>query len=198
MTFRLPDGIVPNGCDPFLVDFGVTLTPYGGGPTQRVNRLGLRLGAKFTIPPTVYAGKGMALISRLVQAKTDRLIIEWPQPDFDPGAVGTPLVRVNVTGGTTLQLKGLPAGKTLLEGQMLSFEKDRNYAHMFAAPATADGSGNVAASVWPPMRVALSVNDPVEIAEPVIEGNVLPGEELSWNIAVERLVNVSFSVVEGK
>src|SRR3546814_15841447 len=38
----------------------------------------------------------------------------------------------------------------------------------------------VTASIFPPLRTSLSVNDVVEIAAPKIEGHVLPGEELSW------------------
>ena len=198
MPISLPDGVVANSAEPSLLDFGTLLTPFGGGPVQRLNRLGLRLAGRFTIPPTVYADKGMALISRLMQAKNDRLLIEFYQPGFDPGPVGTPLVRVAVSGGTTLQLKGLPAAKVMKEGQALSLVKDRRYVHLVTAPGTANGSGDITLSVWPPMRVALSVNDAVEIAEPKMEGILQPGEELSWRLSVERLVAVSFTVAEGK
>lgn len=198
MPFSLPLSAVPNAAEPFLVDFGGVLTPFGGGPSQRLNRLGLRLGGRFTLPPHIYGGDGMTIISRLVQAKTDRLILPWPQPGFEPGDEGVPKVKVAVSGGTTLQIKGLPAGKELFEGQFFSLVKDRRYLHFFTAPGTADSSGDVTASVWPPMRIAFAVNDVVEIADPKIEGHVLPGEELKWGLSVDRMVDIQFSVAEAK
>jgi hypothetical protein len=198
MAITLPDGIVPNGAEPFLVEFGGVMQPFLGGPAQMINRMGTRLGVRFTIPPTVYADKGMALISRLMRAKSDRLVTEWHQPGFAPGTVGVPLVAAAVSGGTTLQIKGLPAGKVVREGQFLSVVRGSRYLHSFAADGAADGSGNLSASVWPPIRTLLLVNDAIEIATPQIEGHVSPGDELNWRISVERLVDVSFSVVESK
>src|SRR5690606_6421862 len=102
MTISLPSTIVPRQVDPFLLDFGHVLTPPSGGPAQRINRLGLRIGGNFTIPPKLYRGEGRVLVSRLMQAKTDRLLLQWPQPGLVIGSEGTPRVRVAVSGGTTL------------------------------------------------------------------------------------------------
>jgi hypothetical protein len=195
-AITLPDGVRPNLIEPFLLDFGTVLTPFGGGPAQRINRLGMRMGARITIAPRRYAATGMALVSRLMQARAGRLLVRWPQPGFTPGSEGTPRVKVAVSGGTTLQIKGLPAGKALVEGQALSVVKDQRYMHFMAAPGTTNGSGDLVASVWPPMRRAFAVDDVIEIAAPMIEGHVQPGEELAWRIAVDKMIDVSFTVHE--
>lgn len=197
MPFSLPSTAVPNAAEPFLLDFGGVLTPFGGGPSQRLNRLGLRLAGRFSLPPHIYGGDGMKIVSRLVQAKTDRLLMPWPQPGFDPGAEGTPKVKVAVFGGTTLQIKGLPASKQLKEGQFLSLVKDRRYLHFFTDDFAADLSGDAVVNVWPPMRVAFAINDVIEIAVPKIEGHV-PDEGFKWSLSVDRMVDIEFSIAEAK
>jgi len=198
MPLTLPDGVVPNSAEAFLVDFGGVMRPFLGGPAQQINRMGMRLGVRFTVPPTVYADKGMALVSRLMRAKSDRLLVEWYQPGFEPGAVGAPLVAAAVSGGTTLAIKGMLPDTAVREGQFLSAVRGSRYLHSFSADGVADGAGNLTASIWPPIRELFLVNDPIEIPVPQIEGHVLPGEELSWRLSVERLLDVSFSVVESK
>src|SRR3546814_20685372 len=68
---------------------------------------------------------------------------------------------------------------------------------MFTASVVASGTGTVSASIFPPLRTSLSVNDVVEIAAPKIEGHVLPGEELSWQLALDHTTDRK-SVVKGK
>jgi hypothetical protein len=198
-SILLPPGIVPNALTPFLRDWGGILEPFLGGAEQRINRPGMRLGGRFSIPPKVYATDGMMLISRLMQAKASRIIVDWPQPGFDPGDEGTPKVKVAVSGGTTLQIKGLPADKPLVEGQFLTIVKaatGRKYLHHLSAGAVVDGTGDATVGVWPPMRTNFAVNDVIQIANPQIEGHVQPGDELSWQLSVERLVDVAFTVSE--
>jgi len=136
----LPSNLVPNGASPFLLDFGSVLTPYNGGPTQRINRLGMRIGARFSMPPLRSQDDGLVLISRLMQAKADRLLIDWPLLGFDPGPVGPPLVRAAGAGGTALHLKGLPAGKVLKEGRPVPVIAGGRRSFPFSTGATAKGS----------------------------------------------------------
>ena len=67
---------------------------------------------------------------------------------------------------------------------------------MASADATVGAGGTVSAAIWPLLRSPLSVNDVVEIAAPKIEGLVSPGDELSWQISVDRLASFSFTVAE--
>ncbi|CAN5334623.1 hypothetical protein BH10PSE12_BH10PSE12_02650 [soil metagenome] len=195
-VITLPSDLVPNSASPFLRDFGGVLTPFLGGPEQRVNRLGMRLGLRCTMPPKLYRTSGRILVSRLMRARQDRLLMKWPLLGFNPGSFGAPLVSSIVTGGTALPIKGLTAGYVMLEGQPLSvIHAGRRYMHMASGDGTANGSGNLTAGVWPPIRVSLSVNDVIELV-PMIEGLVAPGEEISWQMSIDKMVDVSFSVVE--
>ena len=195
MPILLPDGIIANSANPFLVEFGGVMNPFLGGPAQLINRLGLRYGVRVTIPPTFYANKGMALVSRLQRAKTDRLLMEWYQPGFVLGTAGNPLVASPVDGGTTLPMKGLPANKQFYEGQCFSVVSGSRFTHSFASDQQASVGGTLNASIWPPIRKDFLTNQVIELV-PKIEGLVSPGEELNWQLSIERFVDVSFSIVE--
>lgn len=200
MPITLPDPVKISDVEPFLRDFGGTLTPFLGGEEIRLNRLGMRLGGRFSIPPTIYATDGQRLVSRLLQAKASRLVVPWPQPGFDPGTLGTPLVQTAVAGGTSLQIKGLPSGKSLVEGQFLTLHRTadgRRYLHALTANSVANGAGIATVALFPPMRVSFAINDAIDL-EPSIEGHVLPGEELRWKISLAHHLAVEFSVVETK
>lgn len=194
----MPDWVVPNAAEPFLRDFGTVLTPFLGGSEQRINRLGTRFGLRVTLPSMPTRDKALIVQSRLLRAREDRLRMAIPQPDFDTGAPGAPLVASAVTSGTMLPLKGMTVGYTVKEGQFLSIiHSGRRYDHIFAADGTVAGGGTLSAAIWPLLRTPLSVNDVVEIAAPMIEGLVSPGEELSWQISVDRLASFSFTLSEG-
>ncbi|BBD01835.1 hypothetical protein [Sphingobium sp. YG1] len=196
-VIALPEWAVPNSAVPFLRDFGGVLTPFLGGPEQRINRLGTRFGIRITLPPMQTRDQALIIQSRLLRAREDRLRIEWPQPDFDVGAPGTPRISAGVTAGMSVPLKGMTAGYTVKEGQMLSIVRGaRRYMHMFAADGTVGAGGTLAATIWPMIRASLLNNDLVELAPPKIEGLVSPGDELSWQISVDRLASFSFTVAE--
>jgi len=199
MAITLPSSLSPNGVRPFLLDFGALLTPFGGGPTQRVNRLGMRLGAQVSMPPLRSDAEGLVLVSRLMQARSEELLLDCPLVDGAWPASGSPLVRVAVTGGTTLQLKGLPASYALAEGRFFSIvaASGRRYCHAFTAPGTADGSGNATMSVWPPMRTSFAVNNVIELAAPKMQGHVVD-DQLGWEMSLARRTSLSFTVHESQ
>ena len=72
----------------------------------------------------------------------------------------------------------------------------RRYMHMFSADGTVGAGGTLQAGIWPMIRASLITNDVVEIAKPMIEGLVSPGDELSWQIAVDRFASFSFTIAE--
>ncbi|WP_421122533.1 hypothetical protein [Sphingobium yanoikuyae] len=124
--------------------------------------------------------------------------MRWPQPDFDTGTPGAARVATAIVSGRAVPLKGMAPGYTAKEGQFLSFvHGGRRYVHIFAADGTVGADGTLNANVWPMLRTSLSNNDVVEIAPPMIEGLVSPGEELSWQISVDRLASFSFTLSEG-
>lgn len=192
----LPSLPAPNGAQPFLRDFGGTLTPFLGGPEQRINRIGMRLGIRVTMPP-METDNGRIFVSRLLQARQDRLRMEWPLLSFDPGATGSPLIATAVTGGTAIAIKGLAASYAAREGQFFSLvHGGRRYMHFFAGDVTASAGGTVTAAIWPPLRTNVSVNDPLELSQPLIEGMVSPGDEISWDMSLAHHVSFGFTLVE--
>lgn len=196
-VIELPAWAVPNSIEPYLRDFGTVLTPFLGGPEQRINRLGTRFGLRVTLPPMPTRDLALIVQSRLLRAREDRLRMEWIQPDFDTGAPGTPMISAAVAAGTSIPLKGMASGYTVKEGQMLSIIRgSRRYIHMFSADGAASAGGTLQAGIWPMIRASLVTNDIVEIAKPMIEGFVSPGDELSWQISVDRFASFSFTVAE--
>jgi len=197
MPIDLPTTRAPQGATPFLRDFGGVLTPFLGGAEQRINRVGTRFGIRVSMPPLRSATDGMLFVARLNQAKLDRLLMRWPLNGFAPGSPGAPKVSAATSGGSVLPIKTLAAAYAVKEGQFFSIvHGGRRYVHMFAAAATADGSGNLSALIFPMLRSALAVNDVIEIAQPMIEGHVLPGHELNWQMSIDRFLSLSFSVAE--
>ena len=196
MPVTLPTCPYPTDYQVLLRDFGAVLTPFLGGPEQRINRLGMRFGLRLTMPP-MDADEGMVYLSRLLQGRQSTVILPWPLLDFDPGTPGAPLVSAAVASGTTIPIKGLTPGYQVKEGQFFSvIHSGRRYVYMFTADATANGSGNLSAAIFPLLRTALSTNDVIEIAQPKIEGLVMPGEEISWQIGLDNAREFSFSVLE--
>lgn len=196
MPVTLPTCPYPTDYQVLLRDFGAVLTPFLGGPEQRINRLGMRFGLRLTMPP-MDADEGMVYLSRLLQGRQSTVILPWPLLDFDPGTPGAPLVSAAVESGTAIPIKGLTPGYQVKEGQFLSvIHSGRRYVYMFTADATANGSGNLSAAIFPLLRTALSTNDVIEIAQPKIEGLVMPGEEISWQIGLDNAREFSFSVLE--
>ncbi|MDQ5915941.1 MAG: hypothetical protein QG584_1834, partial [Pseudomonadota bacterium] len=129
---------------------------------------------------------------------SERVILPWPLLDLDPGSPPNPQISAT-SNGTALALKGLGSGYVLYEGQPISVVHDgRRYMHLITGNAAANGSGVANVGIWPPTRLAYAVNDVVEIEEPKIEGLVSPGDEMSWDYALEHTMGFSFSVVETK
>lgn len=197
MPISLPTCPMPTDYTVLLRDFGTVLTPFLGGPEQRINRVGTRFGLKLEMPPLDIEDGGMVYLSRLLQGRLSTVILPWPLLDFDPGTPGAPLVSANVASGTSIPLKGLTAGYQVQEGQFFSIiHSGRRYIYMFTAAGTASAGGNLTASIFPMLRTPLSTNDVVEIAQPMIEGLVLPGDELSWQIGLDNARAFAFSVME--
>lgn len=154
---------------PMLLSFGGLLTPFLGGPTQRINRLGTRWAMRATMP-IMPAEQARFWVSALAQSVDRGAVMIIPQ-DIDIGSPGAPQLSASVGAGTTMPIKGLPAFHPIKDGQFLSVVRaGRRYTHMFVGDAVASSGGTINASVWPMIRTGLIVNDIVEIAQPKIEG----------------------------
>lgn len=197
-AIAMPAEVVPNSATIFLREFSAVLTPFLGGPEQLIDRPGTRFGVRLQLPSKRTETEAMIIQSRLLQARKQRLIMPFPQPGFDTGNPGAPVLANAVLAGTVLPLTGLAPGYVVAEGQFFSIIRaGRRYLHMFRTSGTAAANGSLIANIFPMLRVQLSAGDVVEIAQPMIEGLVSPGDELNWQISVSRLAAFSFTISEG-
>lgn len=196
VAIALPTCPIPNEAQPFLVDAGGDLTPFlPGGAVIRINRIGSKIGCRFTMPEMDVAD-GRIFAARLMRGKSFDVIMPWPLFDFDPGEPPNPQINAAATG-TIITLKGLGASYVVREGQPFSVvHANHRYMHFATADVTANGSGIATIGIWPPTRTTFATNDTVEIVEPKIEGRVSPGDELSWSIAMDNTFAIPFTVVE--
>ena len=165
----LPSSPAVRSARPMVQSFGSVLKPFLGGPAQRINRLGTRWAMQVSMPP-MRAEVARAWVSALSRGSEAGVVMAIPQ-DIDVGNPGAPLVSATVASGMTLPLKGMPAGYQVKAGQFLSvIRSGRRYVHIFAADAIVGAGGTISAAIWPMLRVSLSANDIVEIAQPKIEG----------------------------
>lgn len=194
-AIALPTCPVPNEAEPYLRDFGGILTPFLGGPEQRINRLGTRLGLRVTMPE-LDVDEARVLASRLMRGKQEGAIMPWPLFDFDPGTPPNPQINASSTG-TAISIKGLGGGYVVREGQPLSvFHGGHWYMHLATGDVTANSGGVASVGIFPPTRTAYDANDTVAIVAPMIEGLISPGDEMSWQIALDNSWSIPFSIVE--
>lgn len=191
----LPSTPGPRVAKPSLMSFGAVLTPFLGGPSQRINRLGTRWALQVTMAPMPADPQGRLWVNALARAFEAGAVMAVPQ-DIDVGSPGAPLVSAAVTSGTALPLKGMTAGYQLKEGQFLSIiHAGRRYLHMVSGAVTVAGGGTVSAPIWPMLRTSLSVNDVVEIAQPMIEGWI--DGKFDWDILQAPMVQLpDFMIME--
>lgn len=198
MAIQMPDCPLPNESTPFLRDFGGVLTPFLGGPEQRINRIGTRFGVRFTMPE-LDGEEARAYVAKLLRGRFDRVVMPWPQTVYDGTDPGSPAINIGVSGGSAISVKSLTPGYVVAEGQFFSIiHASRRYVYMSTGVATANGSGFASLAIFPALRTAVSTNDVIEMATPMIEGFVSPGDELAWSHGIDLMTSIPFSVVESK
>lgn len=196
-AITLPTCPVPNEAEMRVRTFGGILVPFMGGPDQTYNRPGTRVGVLFVMP-SLDNDEMRAFTARLMRAKQVGGIMNYPLFDFDPGSPPNPRISAASTG-TALSMSGLGPDYLMREGQPFSvIHGGYRYLHFATGDVTASGAGTAVISIFPPTRVTFAVNDVVEIAEPKIEGNVSPGEEFGWPVALDNTTDLSFSIVESR
>ncbi len=177
------------------IDFGGTLTPGLGGPTQRINRNGNRFAVSVKLPPMkpIDARAWLAALNLGVQQG-----VRWRlrQVELLPGSPGA--VRVNGGGqaGSSLVVDGANPNYPFRLGQFFSLlHADQYYLHQIAAPVNANNSGQATLTIVPPLRVEPADNDVIEIGQPIVEG-LLADNGFEWSIDRARLAGIAFTIVE--
>lgn len=194
MSLALPTSPALFEYEPRIFRSGSELSPATGGPDQRLDRMGDRYALDVTMPPMTYeTSRAWSDLDDWLETCTLRI----PQPGLTIGSPGTPLINGADQTGRSLILNGLTPGYILRKHQWISILTDgRHYCYRARADATADGSGNLTALLRTMLRVPHADNDPVEIAQPVIEGFVTVAEG-AWKIdARDRLIRLRFLIKE--
>jgi hypothetical protein len=193
---ELPDWAVPNGAEPFLIDYGGFLTPGLGGEVQRIDRMGNRFGIAVSLPPVLGKDRGRILVSRLIRAKTEGVRIEYPLLDFAPGQPGAVLVNGAGQSGRSLIVDGAEPYYAFREGQPFSLvEAGRHYLHFVDAEVIATALGAATLSISPMLRIEPANNAVCHFAKPMIEGFIY-GDEWRWALSIERHIALQFEVRE--
>lgn len=183
---------------PGVLDFGGILEPSSGAATQRFNRQGNRYGVAFEMPPLKNSTDGRIWVNRLIRGQQEGARMEYPLLDFDPGTPGAFVVDGGGQSGKTLAIKGGTPGYQFKEGQPFNLLiSGEYYLDFIAADVAANGSGNAAITLSQMLRAQPANNDALLITQPVVEGWVV-GNAVSWEIALERTIGISFEIHEAR
>lgn len=173
-----------------LLDWGGKLTPWGGGVTQNLLRLGTRSGVEYKLPRMRSEPDGRIWGMKLREAKLSGVIVPFIQDGFVPGSTGAPVVNGTGQSGSTLQIKGLLPQYKFRYGQAFSlFHGGRRYLHFARAVLAADAAGTINLPIFPMLRIIPDDGDVLEVAKPMIEGS-LSGNEVAWDVGLEPFVDL--------
>lgn len=194
MAIVLPSRPAPRGITPRLLTKRRDLEPTFGGPVTRVRRLGTRWAFDVELPPMMYAD-AMAWVAALSSAEADTVLLSLPQPGFNVGSPGAPLVAGAGQLGSLLNLDGFEP-YTAKAGQWFSLIMGgRRYVHQVAADMTAASGAMTGLKINPMLRRSPADNTVAEFAQPKVEG-FLSGRDTSWTVDVARTVGLSFTISE--
>lgn len=160
----------------FKVDPGGSVEGALGGPSEFVERPGLRYGITFTLP-MLTSDAARIFQSMLEQGARDDVSYPWPL-DFKvkPGAVGVPLIDGASGTGAVIPVRGLTPNYQFKQGQPVAvISAGVGFIHKVTEPTAADAAGDVVLPVFPLTRKAFLDGDEVEVGEPRIRGR------LSWD-----------------
>jgi hypothetical protein len=193
----LPENPSPNGADIGVQDFGLFLTPGLGGPVQRINRLGDRFRGSFTMPPMPQK-QARPWVARLIRGKREGVRMAYPLLDFDPGAPGTVLINGAAQTGSSLIVDGATPYYAFREGQVFSILTGaKHHIYMVATETIANATGQATLPLTTLLRRPHADNDVCHFAQPMIEGFVM-GDEIGWQISVDKLFGIQFDIAESQ
>lgn len=194
MALALPLSPAPRSATPRLMSRRRDLEPTFGGPVSRVQRLGARWALDVEMPPMLYV-EAMAWIAALTTADADTVLLNVPQPGFDAGSPGTPLVNGANQQGQLLNLDGFDPYEAKA-GQFFSIATaGRRFLYQVSANKVAVAGAMNGLQFAPMIRRSPHDNAAVEFTAPMIEG-FLSGREAGWTVDVARTVGLAFTITE--
>lgn len=197
MAVALP--LTPRLADvtPRLVQAGGTVSSILNGPTQKLLRLGDRWALDVAIQSLRHADAAALLGARLVsETEGDTLTMLWPQPQFTLPA-GLPKANGAGQAGAVLAMKGLTPRLFIPAFAFFSFiAGGRHYLHCTTRAGAVAADGTYSPTIAPMLRRAPADSEPIEFAEPVIEGFVSSG--VQWTLQLLRHYGSSFTLTENE
>lgn len=189
-----------------LTDFGYTdyrmnlLDPGGaaegslGGPSDIIQRPGIRYAVQYTLPALRSADDARQLQMQLEQGARDDVSYPWPL-DIAPGVAGTPVVNGSTAPGNSIPIRGLLPNFQFRIGQPIAvvLADGSGFVHRATAATIANSSGQATVPVFPLTRTTFADASTVEIERPRIRGI------LSWEGAAQGSFGArpfSFSIAE--
>lgn len=188
----LPNFAVPGSMSWAFEDAG--FVQRGAQSDDYIPRKGGRYRVTFTFGP-YSPEEGRIMVARLIAGKQTGVRVAVPLL-HSQGSPGTPLLDGAVTTGRSITIDGLTPGYVLQEGYWLSLVKDgQHYLHSIGTGDTADGAGEATVELNELLRTDFADNTVINLAAPMVEGFV-EGEEWQWQVAVDRLFPISFTIRE--
>jgi hypothetical protein len=140
---------------------------------------------------------GRIFVSRLLRGKTEGVRLEYPLQHETQGISGSPVVNGAGQAGTTLNLRGFQPYYTAKEGYWLSIKDatGQNYLYNVAGDFNASAAGVMTLQCYPPLRSPYLDGALVNFSKPIIEG-LVDGDELEWELSLDRNIGLSFSIEE--
>lgn len=177
------------------IDFGGSLSGPIGGTDQRINRNGNRFALNVQMPP-MEAHDARYWIAALTRGQRYGVQLKLLQPEIDIGAPGAPLVDGDGQAGDVLNIKGMTPRYPLVVGQWFNHVQGGNrYLYQITGSASADGTGDVAAQIEPPLRAEAMDDDVLDFGSPVIEG-LLVGQGQTWTVDTAIHTGLAFTIRE--
>lgn len=193
----LPASPGPSSATAALLDYGVTLRPATGGPTQKVSRAGSRYRIEIGLPP-MPAADAQIFISRLIEAKRKgEIYLPFPLLGLNQGSPGLPVIDGAGQAGTSLALRNCNPGHLFKEGYWITLFDADGQRYLFNVRETIQVAtdGTVTLRIEPPLRRPHPDGSTVLAAKPEIEG-FIDGGEWSWSISAAGITGITFTVEE--
>ena len=193
MSIMLPDPFRGVSIEPSLNTARNNLGPAFGGPEQRRNRMGSRYALKVKLEPQTpeQANEWADL-----DDEVDTCIFAIPQPGLEIGAPGSPLVNGASQAGANIIVDGLTPNYVIRKNQWLTIVTGgQHFCYRARSETVANGSGQATIPLRTMLRKPPANNDPVLIAQPLLEGFVTV-DEGSWMIDGNHLLSLSFEIKE--
>lgn len=180
-------------------------TPFNGAAVQkpqygsafRIDRLGSRWAIQMTTPPMDIEPDWRMLSARFDDAERVGGLFAIPQPGFDVGTPGAPVIATNTAAGRLVPLTGLTPRYEIRSGQWVSFVVGgQRYCDRIAERVVADAAGLALIRLRNLIRKPLTAGDVAELARPKIEGIV---EITSYPpLSSEQTTSIEFTVTEAQ